>query len=147
MTYSRLKSAVKLLLIGDNDIPEDNEQMLAAMEMAYIELSSKASSLRLLSADHASDIIRLGPNGTYLRMPNLPEDDSDELDIDPELAPALARILASYLSRNNQILHQSEANKVLVSYESKVRVFMERMEAEGAYDTEQAITAVEGPYA
>ena len=57
MTYARLKSAIKLLLIGDNDIPLDadgnidNDQMAAALEMAYIELASKATALKLLTRD------------------------------------------------------------------------------------------------
>jgi len=117
---------------GEGNI--DEEQMLAALEMAYIELASKASALKLLTAEITSnDVIRQGPGGTYLRMPTLPTKDTDQLDIDNELCPAVARIIASYLSREKGKLHQQEASKILSAYESKVRVFLEEQQSEGQY--------------
>ena len=137
MTYAKLKSAIQLLLIGDNELPGDNDQVLAAIEMAYIQMASQATSLKLLTTNNASEVIRQGPGGTYVRMPNLPTSDDDELDIDRELCPALARIIASYLSREKGGIHNTEAQKILRSYDSKVRVFLEEKESEGAYlDTE-----------
>jgi len=137
LTYAKLKSAIQLLLIGDNELPGDNDQVLAAIEMAYIQMASQATSLKLLTTNNASEVIRQGPGGTYVRMPNLPTSDDDELDIDRELCPALARIIASYLSREKGGIHNTEAQKILRSYDSKVRVFLEEKESEGAYlDTE-----------
>ncbi len=133
ITFGRLKSAISLLLIGDNELPEDHEQLLAALEMAYIELAGQTTALKLLTVTAAVDIIRQGPGGTYIRMPRLPEEDSDELDIDSELSPAVARLIASYVSREKGQLHAHEAQKVIKAYESKVRVFIEENESEGAY--------------
>lgn len=133
MTYGRLKSATKLFLIGDNQLPEDADQMSAAVEMAYLQLSGQATALKLLTTDSASQIIRQGPGGTYIRMPELPTKDTDELDIDKELAPAVARLIASYISRDRSQYHESEARKVVRMYESKVRVFIEEQESEGRY--------------
>jgi len=134
MTFGRLKSAIKVLMIGDNELPQDKEQLIAAIEMAYLQLASQATALKLLTTDSASQVIRLGPGGTYVRMPELPENDDDELDIDKELAPAVARIIASYLSREKGGIHSNEAQKILRAYESKVRVFIEERESEGEYD-------------
>ncbi len=131
MTFGRLKSAIKVLLIGDNELPHDKDQIIAAIEMAYLQLASKATALKLLTTDNASQVIRLGPGGTYVRMPELPDEDEDELDVDKELAPAVARIIASYLSREKGGMHAVEADKILRSYESKVRVFIEERESEG----------------
>ena len=106
--------------------------MAAALEMAYIELASKATALKLLTKNlDLNSIIRQGPGGTFLRMPKLPSSDGDLLDIDNELAPAVARIIASYLSRDKGKWHQQEAMKVLQAYESKVRVFLLEQESEG----------------
>jgi len=137
MTYGRLKAATSMLLIGDNDIPKDPEKMLAAIEMAYLELANQATSLKLLTTDHASQIIRQGLGGTYLRMPDLPEDDIDELDIDDELVPALARIIASYISKEKSLFHTSKARETILAYESKVRVFILSREAAGDYTLSQ----------
>ncbi len=106
--------------------------MAAALEMAYIELASKATALKLLTRNlELNSIIRQGPGGTYLRMPKLPSSDGELLDIDNELAPAVARIVASYLSRDRSSIHQIEAGKILIAYESKVRVFLLEQEGEG----------------
>jgi len=134
MTFSRLKSAIELLLIGDNELPADEEQVIAAVEMAFLQLASKVTALKLLTTNNASEVIRQGPGGTYVRMPELPTADTDEMDIDRELCPALARIIASYLSREKGGIHNSEAQKILTSYESKVRVFLEEKESEGAFE-------------
>jgi hypothetical protein len=133
VTYAKLKSAIQLLLIGDNELPGDNEQVLAAIEMAYIQMASQVTALKLLTSNNSSEVIRQGPGGTYVRMPKLPTSDTDELDIDRELCPALARIVASYISRDKGGIHNTEAQKVMKSYESKVRVFLEEQESEGAY--------------
>jgi len=137
VTFGRLKSAIKVLLIGDNELPQGDDEILAAVEMAYLQLASQVTSLKLLTTEHASEIIRQGLGGTYVRMPNLPEDDVDEMDIDKELCPALARIIASYLSREKGGLHNNEAQKILRSYESKVRVFITSREAAGDFSLSQ----------
>ena len=125
MTLESLKSTTTLLLIGDNDLPEDEQMLINALEMAYLEISNKVSALKLLSTIDASDIIRMGPGGSYVRMPRLPTQGIEELDIDNELCPAVARIIASYVSRNKGSLHQQEADKIMNQYESKVRRFLE----------------------
>lgn len=122
-----------MLLIGDNQIPQEDEQLLAGLEMAYIQLSGQATALKLLTTDHASEIIRQGPGGTYVRMPQLPNKDSDHLDIDKELAPAVARLMASYISKEKSAEHINEAGKIVRMYESKVRVYIEEQESEGRY--------------
>jgi len=70
-------------------------------------------------------------------MPDLPEDDVDELDIDDELVPALARIIASYISKEKALFHTSKAKETIMAYESKVRAFILSREAAGDYTLSQ----------
>ncbi len=135
MTYGRFKASLRALLRGDSEIPPDAEEMSSLVEMAYIELAGQATALKLLTADHASQVIRQGPGGTYIRMPDIPVDDIDELDIDQELTPALARLIASYLSREKGGIHYNEAQRSIKAYESKVRVFLLEQDSEGKYDS------------
>ncbi len=133
MTYKRLKEAVRGLLIGDNDLPMNEEgnvdesRMAALLEMAYIELSSKCTGLRQLTEEVGDNsILREGPGGTYLRIPTLPSSDGEVLDIDNELAPAVARILASYITKNREARHQKALAAILASYEAKVIRYVEQ---------------------
>ena len=126
MTYGRLKDAIKVLLIGDNEIPTGGE-LVAALEMAYIEIANKATALKLLTVNKDNAIMRMGPGDTYVRMPTLPRDDTDELDIDSELVPAVARIIASYVSDKKGAIHMNTALKMITEYENKVQIYIEEM--------------------
>jgi len=125
MTLANLRVTIETLLIGDNELPAEQEKLIALLEMGYIEIASRVTALKLLTANNSSEVIRGGPSGSYVRMPVLPTEGNDELDIDRELCPALARIIAGYVSRDRAGHHQAEAQKVLVNYETKVRRFLE----------------------
>ena len=125
MTLKKLKNAVKILLTGDVTLPADEDVFLAGLEMAFYELANKCTALKLLTPDISDPIVRQGPGNLYIRKPTLPEIDSDDLDIDDDLVPALARILASYLSETAKIkIHQMEANNIIFTYEKKVDKFL-----------------------
>ena len=126
MTYGRLKDAIKVLLIGDNEIPTGGE-LVAALEMAYIEISNKTTALKLLTVNKDNAIMRMGPGDTYIRMPALPRDDTDELDLDNELVPAVARIIASYVSDKKGSIHMGIAFRMAMEYENKVQVYLEEL--------------------
>ncbi len=128
MTYATMKRQCRILLIGDNKLPSDPEDMLAALEMAYIEISNKATALKLLTVNKDNAIMRQGPGDLYVRMPRLPRDDTDRLDIDSELIPAVSRIIASYISKEKTKLHLAIASEIIRDYEAKVVSYIEEME-------------------
>ena len=134
MTYGRMQSMLKVLLIGDNVAPKDPETLLATLEMAYIEISNKCTALKLITANKDHSIMREGLGNTYVRMPRLPKDPTEELDIDSELCPAVARIMASYISKDKALLHLKIADEIIKLYESKVRSFILNQEQQGKYD-------------
>jgi len=133
MTYQKLQNILKVFLIGDNPPPKDDEVMLAVLETAYIELANDCTSLKLLTANKDADIIRTNSKGTYVRMPRLPIKMTDKLDIDNELCPAVARLMASYIAKdlNKKAYHKQEAAKAIMQYESKVRLFLQQQLNEG----------------
>ena len=133
MTYEGLQNILKVMLSGDKTIPKDNTLLLAMLEMAYIEIASKCTALKLLTSNPADRIIREGFSGTYVRMPSLPENPTDELDIDMELVPAVARIIASYITKDNIKTHIALADEIIRLYESKVRAFMLNQEQKGKF--------------
>ena len=134
MTYGKLQSMLKVLLIGDNPVPKDGDMLLAALEMAYIDIANECTALKLLTVNKAEAIMRDGPGSSYVRMPKLPTVPEDELDIDNELTPAVARIIASYISKEKGGIHKNIAVDIMRKYESKVRSYILRQEGKGEYD-------------
>lgn len=137
MTYGKLQNTLKVFLIGDNPVPKDPDMMLAALETAYLELANDCTVLKLLTANKGEEIIRTGLGNTFVRMPDLPTELTDELDIDNELVPAVGRIIAGYIAKElkQKAYHKSEADKIIRQYESKVRAYMIKQEAAGNYST------------
>ena len=125
MTYKRLKSLASGLLIGDNKLPKDPEELLALLEMAYIYMTDKCQILTLQTEDKSAAIQRLGRGKHMVRKPELPMADTDELDVDDELGPAVASLIASYISDKKTMVHQSRADDIIRSYNAKVDEFIE----------------------
>ena len=128
MTYKKLKVLTKGLLSGDFPLPEDDESIKALLGMAYSYIADKCQVLNLQTEDKSAMIQRLG-RGTFLvRVPELPETDEDELDIDDELGYAAASLLASYISEKKIPIHQGRADDTIRSYNAKVDEFLESLE-------------------
>jgi len=129
MTYGDLKNLVKALLIGDNVLTRENNEVLMLLQYAYNEIANEADALKLFTAVTIDkQIIRQGPGSLYVRMPSLPVDDTDELDIDNELCFAAARYMCSFISREKGAIHLGEAQKIIRMYNNKVQTFFENFD-------------------
>lgn len=135
MTYGELKNTAKMFLIGDNVLPKDPAVMQAAVRAAYQFAANKCTALKLLTTNRGDEIMRMGPGNTYIRMPELPVEDTDILDIDDELGAAIARILAQYTAKelNDRNYHKGEALELMRDYEGKVQEFIEESKRRGDY--------------
>jgi hypothetical protein len=125
MTLKRLKSAIKILLTGDVVLPRDDDVFLAGLEMAMCDLASKCTALKLLTPDIDEPIVRQGIGNMFIRMPKLPELETDEIDVDNDLVPAIANIMASYMGEKQmKPYYKQEADKIIFEYEKKVDRFL-----------------------
>ncbi len=134
MTFGELKSLITGFTFGDTIIPADQKVLLALMKAAFLEITNHATALKLLTANTSNQIIRKGPGGRWIRMPEVPADDSDEMDIDSELVPAVARLVSSYISKKEKRYHFNEAKRIIYDYDSKVQHFIKTQESNGEYD-------------
>ncbi len=125
MKYKVLQNVTTGLLTGDVLLPNDEDVMLGLLEMAFSELANKAEALHLMTLDKNSDFNRMAQGDYLMRTPELPKSGSDVLDIDHELCFALARIIASYVSREKGGIHKSEAIKLINDYNGKVYELLE----------------------
>jgi len=120
MTYKQLKSMCKGLLVGDNSLPQDQDEMLGLVELAFYDIATNSLALRLLTLDKNTNILRMAQGNYLTRFPILPSEESDVLDIDHELCYAAARLIASYVSKNKPKVHFVEAKKIINDYNAKV---------------------------
>ena len=128
MTYGNLKYLCKALLIGDNVLTKDNNEVLVLLSYAFDKIANQSNALKLFTASSAeTQIVRQGPGKLFIRMPILPQDDADELDIDSELCYAAARYICSFVSREKGGIHVNEAMNLIRAYNQKVEVFLENM--------------------
>ena len=130
MTYGGLKSLVTGLLIGDNVIPKDDVIFKSLLSYAFDMIANKAEALRLMTMKSTEEIVRLGPGEYLVRKPNLPELDTDELDIDHELCFVAARYIAAMLSKEKIKIHQDYGDNGILRYNGKVWQILEKVKEE-----------------
>ena len=137
MTYENVKSLAGALLTGDYILPESNKELLMLLNYAYLKIATEADALKLFTFMKDEYILREGQGNMFVRMPNLPAEDSDELDIDDELGYVAARFIASFISKKEGGFHEQEAYKLIRDYNSKVDSYLTSL-AEDEYDAVHA---------
>jgi len=120
MTFETLKHITQGLLTGDNVLPKDQDVIIGLLGYAFNIIATRAEALHLLTANPDLDILRLAPGEYFTRTPNLPTQDSDDLDIDDELVYVAAEIIAGLLSKNNKAIHMQAVDRLITDYNSKV---------------------------
>lgn len=120
MTYLMLKNVTKGLLVGDNVLPKDPNVVLAQLAMAYNYIANKCPVMSLMTLDNTEEILRLGSGSYKVRVPDLPESDDEELDIDDDLGFVAANLMAMYTSKNKKQYFAAEAEKLINIYNAKV---------------------------
>lgn len=139
MTYSLFKSITTGLLTGDNTLPTDATVLQGLVQYALTTVATQADSLHLMTLSTTADVLRLAQGDYLIRMPIPPVEDTDIIDIDEELTFAVARYMASYLSKDKGGIHVNSADRIIKDYNAKVYEITDQMRAEAAY--EDAITA------
>ena len=129
MTYKDFRHLCEALLIGDVTLTKNDDELLVLLRYAFERIANEADALKLFSTENPNErIVRNGPGKMYIRMPRIPEDEDEELDIDEELCFAAARFVCSFVSTVKVDLHLREASKIIRSYNQKVQAFFETME-------------------
>jgi hypothetical protein len=129
MTWLRLQSLTEALLAGDNVLPKSVESRLSLLEYALEEVSSVAETLVLYTdkTDTSREKIRRSvyDKNKYIAKANLPTTDEDEIDIDDGLCFAIARLMASFISRDKFQLHEKKAEMIIQRYNAKIYSYRE----------------------
>lgn len=130
MTYGDFKGVVTGLLLGDTQLPQDAVTLKGLLSYALTTTATKAASFHLMTLDPEATILRLGPGDYLIRAPILPVADADIMDIDEELNFAVARFLASYISREKGGIHVQAADAIIRDYNSKAYGMLDQLELE-----------------
>ncbi len=124
MTYGTLKYITAGLLVGDMTLPHDDNVVKGLLAYAYNKISNKTESLHLLTLNKNQNVLRHATGDYLMRVPNMPKDDADELDIDEELGYVAAEFIAGFVSKNKKLIHDSEANDLIMQYNGKVEAIL-----------------------
>jgi hypothetical protein len=127
MTLGLLKKVVKGLMLGDNNPPADNDMFIGLLAYAYNMIGNKTESFHLLTLNRKQEILRIAGGDYFMRVPELPELDTDELDIDNELGFVAARYICSMISKDKVALHMAMAEELVRDYNGKVYQIMEQV--------------------
>lgn len=130
MTYQVLQNVIAGLLTGDNRLPNEPEVVLGLLNYALTTVATKADSLHLMTLSTEVDVLRLAQGDYLIRRPNLPILLTDELDIDDELGFAVARLIASMVSKEKGGIHVQAADRIILDYNAKVYEIIEQMQSE-----------------
>ena len=133
MTYEMLLNVTKGYLTGDNALPSDEDVVLQLLNSALTTVATRAESMHLMTLSTTDDVLRAGSGDYLIRKPLLPEDMEDEVDIDEELTFAVARLMASYISREKGGIHAKEAGRVILDYNGSVYELIEKMRLEAIH--------------
>jgi hypothetical protein len=136
MTFGELRDITSMLVLGDFTVPAEDVRLIPLLKLAYTEIADMATPLKWLTLNKDVAILRQGVGDYFVRMPSLPVDPTDELDIDSELVPVVARMFASYLAKDIQVkmYHRQLAEDMLKKYDAKVRGYMNNKDCNREYD-------------
>ena len=130
MTYGLFKAITTGLLTGDTVLPQNSDVLKGLMQYALTTVATQADSLHLMTLSTTVDVLRLAQGDYLIRMPVPPVVDTDLLDIDDELAFAVARYLASYVSKEKGGIHVQAADRIIKDYNAKTYEITEQMQTE-----------------
>lgn len=128
MTLGLLKKVVKGLMIGDNNPPTENDMFIGLLAYAFNMIGNKTESFHLLTLNRKQELLRMASGDYFMRVPELPESDDDELDIDNELGFVAARYICSMISKDKASLHMAMAEELVRDYNAKVYQIMEEIQ-------------------
>lgn len=128
MTLGTLKNIVKGLSLGDNNPPSENAVFIGLLAYAFNLIGNKTESFHLLTLDRKKDLLRMASGDYFMRVPELPAVDTDELDIDNELGFVAARYICSMISKDKPQLHERAAEELIRDYNAKVYQIMEEIQ-------------------
>lgn len=132
MTWFRLQKLVEALLSGDHTLPKDVDMRLVLLQYAFEQVSDDAQAI-VLFRDADTDPERVNTRqslGGRIVRPNLPSRDDEEIDMDEGLVFAVARYMASYISKEKFNLHEAKAKELIKNYNNKVYSYSEQLEGE-----------------
>ncbi len=120
MTLNEMHKLISAYMIGDNVLPSDVEMLEQITHAAMIETATRADSLHLTVSNYLGEILRLSNGQHVIRMPAKPSGLTSLIDIDEDLCPVVARLIARDLSKAKGQVHEAAADRMILDYNAKV---------------------------
>ena len=119
MNWTRLQALVEALLSGDHTLVVNEEARVALLAYAYEEVSNLSEVLTNERDGDGVNQVRVTTIG-HVKRPDLPSNGDSAIDVDYGLCFAVARFMASYVSKEKFSIHREAAIEIINTYNRKV---------------------------
>lgn len=137
MTYGELKKHIKYIFSGDTRLADDTEALALFYKTAVHAIISDTEPLKLVTSDtERYTPYRWLDDVYFIRQPEYPSADTDELDMDERLIDAVISLMSSYMIRNaNDMQRKTMYEAQAVTAISQYRWYIyEYLQNTGFYD-------------
>lgn len=116
MKFQEFKKLLEVLKVGGK-LPKDDDILTFVTHNALVEVAQKTEPLVLITIDKESKIIKVLEDGLYLKEPRKIIDDNSLIEIDDDLIRAVAHVVISNFSDNENLLrHKTHVSKYINDY-------------------------------
>lgn len=129
MTLAHLKQSILSRIVGATKIASDDVAVRTLLGDALKRIALSCVPLKLLTTDFINnDILRKVDESYYIMMPVVPENDTDEINIDSSLELAVIYLMCASLATNPIQPFQQLAQEVIDNHRWVAYEYLQRKE-------------------
>jgi hypothetical protein len=117
MTFKGFKDSLnaKLKPRGDVNLPSD-DILIPLIKDALDEVALYCDPLHLICSDFDFGVLKFIDEDTFIRVPNVPQNEDDDIDIDDRLVGAVIYLVLHQISKVRKNA-SFEAKKIMIDYD------------------------------
>lgn len=100
MTFADFKALLEMKRKGDIKLPTSNEELKPLIQESLEYIANNSIPLELVTSDKTADILRPLSDTQFIKRPESPTNDTDEIKIDQQLIYAVAYELLANLTKD-----------------------------------------------
>lgn len=129
MTFAHLKSTLEVRLFGENKYKTDDAMIKVLLRDALFRVSNACVPLTLLTTNiDAVKILRQVDEYYYIREPNIPTIDTDNIDIDTSLELAVIYFICAAIAKNPTQNFQQMAQEIIDAHRWVAYEYLQKKE-------------------
>lgn len=129
MNFAHLKSTLEVRLFGENKYKTDDAMIKVLLRDALFRVSNACIPLCLLTTNiDSAKILRQVDEYYYIREPNIPTIDTDNIDIDNSLELAIIYFICAAIAKNPTQNYQQMAQEIIDAHRWVAYEYLQKKE-------------------